>query len=227
MTRGRWITPDTIPAETICRVLFIPNDTEIRASVNGAISELIFPSNWEQVGAVTPAEMAAAMDTMFWDYVVSECGATMEVDLFTNEASPTTAGGGVVAGTPQQLFFQTVAALNAGNVSVAGTLFTIQPGTYLIEMEQIGRCAAASLWVTWLELATPGTMIARGLTGNPPSNVQFLNRLRTIQQFAVATGVDFWIRSSVTRATDALGVPHNFAGFNNVYGSVTFTRLGD
>jgi microcystin-dependent protein len=57
-------TPDTIPAALTGRLLLIPNDLVIIQTVLGQIYELAFPSMWQQVGAVTPQQIADAMQTM-------------------------------------------------------------------------------------------------------------------------------------------------------------------
>lgn len=65
-----YLTPPTLPAVYACRRLLIPDDTEFIGAVNGALLELAEVSNWEQFGAVTPEEAAAAAQQMIfrmWD----------------------------------------------------------------------------------------------------------------------------------------------------------------
>lgn len=67
-----YLTPETIPTtDFICRRLVIPNDIDIIGAVNGALDELCQPQFWQQFGAVTPEEIAAAMNTMFNSYADS------------------------------------------------------------------------------------------------------------------------------------------------------------
>lgn len=63
-----YLTPETIPASTACRSLFIPDDPAIIAAVTGAIEELTFAHNWEEFGAITPPEIAEAMRDMFDEF---------------------------------------------------------------------------------------------------------------------------------------------------------------
>lgn len=63
-----YLTPSSIPTARISRRLRIPNDPLIIAAVNGAISELSKTWNWQQFEAVTPAEIAVAMDDMYLEY---------------------------------------------------------------------------------------------------------------------------------------------------------------
>ncbi len=85
-----YLTPNTLPADTICRVLFIPASLEWLAQVTGALQELTFPYNWEAYGAVTPAQAASAMMTMFDAFCFKEgvCRVVGEIVLFAGAASP-------------------------------------------------------------------------------------------------------------------------------------------
>lgn len=84
---GGWLTPPTIAAETICRVLFIPNDRDTVMAVNGAIYALTLRTNWTQFGAVTPDEIAVRMFDMYSEYLQSECGVSCEqiIDCIEND----------------------------------------------------------------------------------------------------------------------------------------------
>ena len=64
-----YLTPESLPADTVVRQLSIPQDLAFLGAVTGALLELTFPENWEQHGAVTPEEAAAAMNDMLHDYL--------------------------------------------------------------------------------------------------------------------------------------------------------------
>lgn len=53
-----YITPQSTPDTTICRVLLIPDELYWLAAVQGALDELTKPYNWEQVTGITPQEAA-------------------------------------------------------------------------------------------------------------------------------------------------------------------------
>lgn len=72
--RLAWLTPDTLPTETFCRQLSIPNDPLILAAVSGALYPLTKSYNWEEYGSVTPDEIASAMLDMFDAYVSQTTG---------------------------------------------------------------------------------------------------------------------------------------------------------
>jgi len=55
-----YLTPDTIPDNTVCYSIRIPNDYLLVAAFMGAISELFKPENWEVFGELSPDETAAA-----------------------------------------------------------------------------------------------------------------------------------------------------------------------
>lgn len=63
-----WLTPDEPAADTICRLLLIPNSVEFQGLVDGALMELTFPYNYEQYGTLTPQETAQIMAEMLWDF---------------------------------------------------------------------------------------------------------------------------------------------------------------
>ena len=78
MSQHGWLTPDTIPAEKICRTLSIPAEFEyIVPAVMGALYPLTLEYNWEQHGSITPAQMAAAMLQMYLSIQGDSCGGAM------------------------------------------------------------------------------------------------------------------------------------------------------
>lgn len=64
-----YLTPDDIPADTICRTLFIPNDEKWIAVVTGALNSLAESRNWYPDGALTPEQAASAWLPLFDDFV--------------------------------------------------------------------------------------------------------------------------------------------------------------
>jgi len=63
-----WLTPSTPASGFICRRLLIPNSVEFLAIVKGALLPLIYSSNFEQFGSLTPDESAAYFQDMFADF---------------------------------------------------------------------------------------------------------------------------------------------------------------
>jgi len=63
-----YLTPETLPEETDCRSLLIPASSDWLAIVSGALTELIKPYNWEQLGSVTVEEAVEAMQLMIDGY---------------------------------------------------------------------------------------------------------------------------------------------------------------
>lgn len=56
-----YLTPDTIPDETVCYSVRLPNEPYIVIAFMGAISELFKHWNWEPFGEITPQEIADVM----------------------------------------------------------------------------------------------------------------------------------------------------------------------
>jgi len=85
-----YLTPDTLPADTICRVLFVPDTLDWLAQITGALQELTFAYNWEAYGAITPEQAAAAMTTMFDAFCFNEgsCRVVGEIILYAGALSP-------------------------------------------------------------------------------------------------------------------------------------------
>lgn len=55
-------TPEVIPSALTGRLLLIPNDYQIIQTIWGALLDLTYESNWQQIGAVTPAQIAFVME---------------------------------------------------------------------------------------------------------------------------------------------------------------------
>lgn len=85
-----YLTPESLPPDTICRALFIPNDQRIIANVTGALELLTFPENWDLFGAVIPYDAAAAMLPMFNSFCFNEgaCRMIGEIIAFAGDVSP-------------------------------------------------------------------------------------------------------------------------------------------
>lgn len=78
---GRLIAPSNLPVGFVCREILIPDDPNIIAVVNGALSFLWDAERWEQLDPLGPTaeEIAELMGTMYRDYLESECGAMVAV----------------------------------------------------------------------------------------------------------------------------------------------------
>ena len=227
MARTGWITPDEIPASLICRALSIPDEPIIVGAVAGALLPLIYEENWEQVGAVTPAEMASSMRTMYEAFFQDSCAVTAEIDLFYHQEAQNVSGGGVTANTNFRFPYNLADAANVGNVTLSGNIFTLAPGRYIIRCEHILVPNQQSNQKCWIGDGTNLTPIQQGLTITSINGV-FQNMVAQMYQ---ATEFTYTIahcgRASQTRATNALGIPANVSGMPEVYGLARFERIGD
>lgn len=85
-----YLTPNSLPADTICRVLFIPNTEEFLANVTGALQLLTFPASFVQYGALTPQQTADAYVDMFDAFCFNQgaCRVIGEVIAYAGPTSP-------------------------------------------------------------------------------------------------------------------------------------------
>lgn len=82
-------TPDSLPTETICRQVTLPNDPIFTGAFTGALLTLTIPQNWEQFGAVTPDEAAYASLLILNRYLESDvCMIGAIVAYATSSAPP-------------------------------------------------------------------------------------------------------------------------------------------
>lgn len=81
MSKRGYLTPDSIPAATICRRISFPDSEAWLALVSGMVSSAVYAFNWEEFGAVTPQEAADRCLKMFEEFTRSEgcmLGAILE-----------------------------------------------------------------------------------------------------------------------------------------------------
>lgn len=69
MTRLAYVTPEQAPDSYECRALLVPVGQSWQAILTGALSTLIDPANFEQVGGLTPEQAALIFQETFlsWD----------------------------------------------------------------------------------------------------------------------------------------------------------------
>lgn len=85
-----YLTPDDLPADTICRVLFIPNSREWLANVTGALETLTIAANFTLFGAITPDVTAEVNQAMFDRFCFNEgaCRVIGEIVIYASSTSP-------------------------------------------------------------------------------------------------------------------------------------------
>lgn len=87
-----YLTADSVPGGSVCRVLIIPDDKRFIANVLGAIEALTFSQNYDKFGALTPAEMADANLPMFnaLCFQTGVCRVIGEIIAYAGSTSPNT-----------------------------------------------------------------------------------------------------------------------------------------
>lgn len=73
-----YLTGNTIPVTSRCKVIRIPDDLAFLDALNGALLELTYAYNFEADGAITPEQMADAFAIAYDDYTTEAC---MEIPI--------------------------------------------------------------------------------------------------------------------------------------------------
>lgn len=85
-----YLTPDSVPGNTSCRALFIPDSEDYIAIVRGALQELTFDYNWDKFGALTPEEAAQSFVDMFDRFCLytESCRMIGEIVIYAGGTNP-------------------------------------------------------------------------------------------------------------------------------------------
>lgn len=145
-----WLTGNTLSGSR-GRVLVIPGDINFLMAVNGALLPLIYADNWEAFGTVTPEAAAAAMQTMYLDYLTSEVilpVSDSEITLFPGNMT-------VVAGNPIS---------NAINAGARGNMTSQQSPNINGNSRRAFRYMQAGTWQYRLTAATVASGCALQIT---------------------------------------------------------------
>lgn len=84
--RGRWLTPDSTPAGKACWRVVLPDSTEFLAAFKGAVDELRFSSNWEQLSGISADDAADLFATAF--DTIRECNVIGEIIAYATTNPP-------------------------------------------------------------------------------------------------------------------------------------------
>lgn len=226
---GRWLTPDSIPAATRCRVLLIPDEINIYAAVSGALLPLIYEHNWQQFGAVTPAAISLAMESMYTAFLNSECEgfANVESYLFAHVENQNVGGGTHTVAAENRLLYNTSRfASPQANVTLSAGAFTFQPGIYTVHAWHQFRFTGD----TYIRMENAAGGQITNIDGMQDILGSSLMRTLEINHVFSLTTVNAAILRGIgtlTVATTGLGNPINEAGHSEVYGEILIHRLGD
>jgi len=151
MSRLAWLTPDVPPADTLCRVLVIPNQTDWLAIVAGALEPLTHDVNFEQFGTATPEQTADIYRDMFdaFSFNLGVCRVIGEIICFAGTTSP----------DPKWLFCDGSSLVRADYpdlFAVIGTTYGAIDGTHFNIPDTRSRVAVGSGTGTGLSTYTLG-----------------------------------------------------------------------
>lgn len=215
-----YLTPDTAPGNTRCRVLIIPDDKEWLALVTGALSELTHAYNFEEFGTATPEETAQAFRDMLALYV--DCEPTMPDFIRLTDTKTTGNNGGTfTSGAWRTRDLNTENDDSGGHCSLSSNQFTLQPGTYDIEVLAPGYGVLGH--VVRLYNVTDSAEVVKGTTAYNASGDAGYTVLR--HRFTIATAKTYRIehRCDTTLATYGFGVAATW-GDSNIFTQVTLYR---
>lgn len=85
--RGKWLTPDNTPSGKACWRVVLPDSIEFLAAFKGAIDELRFSSNWEQLSGISPEDAANLFATAF--DTIRECFMIGAIIAYATTNPPT------------------------------------------------------------------------------------------------------------------------------------------
>jgi len=85
-----YLTPNTIPADTVCRTMYIPNDPDLIAVVLGVFLPLLDPASWTKYGTKTPEETARGLIDMYdnFSFGLGSCRMIGELIFYAGPTSP-------------------------------------------------------------------------------------------------------------------------------------------
>lgn len=229
-SRKAWITPETIPAETICRTLFIPDDDIFYANVVGALLPLTYAENWEQVGAITPDEAAERSRELFDAFVASECenpSVPMTCDVAYYALPQGTNGGSYTTPNLTKIPFNGFMSPISGNVSIpaADSVFLIEPGKYLIHID-FQLYPSSTYVLCWFQQESGYDDIVFGLATGTVMVGKILNASILVNNYEQSQWT-FRVQAGTSVANTFFGSPANRSGVQELYGTVSFLRLSD
>lgn len=220
-----YLTPNSIPTETICRVLRIPNDLDLIGAISGALLELTYSYNWEQYGTETPEDTAQAMLLMVNNFFEGCELAQQTPAIIRDIKAQNTGGGGATSGSWQTRTLNSL--LNPANhdIHLSANQFQLPPGRWLIRWSApafgVNRHQSRLFDVTGNVQAAPGSSETSNSTSSTNS--------RSVGQWIVdlvanrAYRIEHQVQT--TLATEGYGRAANFT--TEVYTQVELTLISN
>jgi hypothetical protein len=125
-----YLTPDTAPGTSRCRVLLIPDDKTWLALVMGALSELTHEYNWEEFGTASIADTVDKFHEMLQAFEDCETCAMSDLVVVQEQQASGTNGGTFSSGAYRTRTLNTEVLDSAGIASLSANQVTLPAGTY-------------------------------------------------------------------------------------------------
>lgn len=218
-----YLTPDTAPGSTRCRVLIIPDDKEWLALVTGALSELTHAYNFEEFGTATPEETAQAFRDMLALYV--DCEPTVsDLIIIQDQRTSGTHGGTFTAGADRTRTLNTEVIDTGNHAALSSNQITLQPGTYHLTAWAIAWYVGAHR-LKWHNVTDSVTII--GSTEWIPQANQQTGHALISGVFTITSAKVFELRHRCSLGADNAGFGFSSGLGTEVYAEVKLERISD
>lgn len=217
-----YLTPDTAPGTTKCRVLIIPDDKEWLALVTGALSELTHAYNFEEFGTATPEETAQTFRDMLALYV--DCEPTVTDLIIIEERQTQNTHGGTFNGAGWRTRALNTEVIDTGNIaSLSGNQVTIPAGTYRVKA--FGTSMRVGGNTLALYNVTDSVYSLIGSTGHSAVSTDGNNESFIDGQITIAATKTFELRHycNTTVSTFGFGFAANIT--TEIYAQLVFEKL--
>lgn len=215
-----YLTPDTAPGTTKCRVLIIPDDKEWLALVTGALSELTHAYNFEQFGTATPEQTAQAFRDMLALYV--DCEPTVSDLIIIQDQKTGSHGGTFNSGADRTRTLNTEVIDTGNHATLSANQITLQAGTYR------ASCWAMAWYVGGhrLKLVNVTDSIEYiGSTEYLPQTNLHNGRAIVNCQFTIASAKVFELRHRCNLTAEVAGMGYSSSLNPDIYAEVKLERL--
>ena len=172
-----YLTPDADTTATICRRIYIPDNDGYRQAVSGALLELTYASNWEQLSGIDGDTAASRMLEMVIAFFADEdCqfggGGSVEYAEVCDEKPKGTHGGSFTSGAWRTRTLNTV-VVPASWLSLALDVVTLQAGDYVVVSE--ATCESVRGNRSRLVEDVSGLVVGESLSGDAFAGDQHLS----------------------------------------------------
>jgi len=167
-----YLTGNTIPSGSRCKVVRIPDDLAFLDALNGQLYELTLPENWETDGTITAQQMADAFSDIYEAYTTEVC-MEIPVGAINLWAMATPPAKWLICNAQSVLrsaYPELFALLGTTYGAVDGTHFTLPDFNGYSPMGAGGTVAVGAAAGTFLHAISPAEMPIHNHAVNDPGH---------------------------------------------------------